>query len=304
MKQKISAVISVHNGEEKLDKCLKSLKFCNEIVVVDHESTDKTLEIAKKYTKKIFSQKNDPLSIDLQKNYGFTKATSEWILSIDADEEVSDELGHEIEHLLGDDLRNIDGFYIPRKNFIFGKWIEHSGWYPDLQLRLFRKEKGRFTKKHVHEQLELDGKSSALKEHLIHSNYSSIDQFIKKTIQYAPNEAEEIIKNKYNFTHLDVIRFPIREFLSRFFAREGYKDGIHGLVLSIFMAFYHFLIFVYIWEKRGFKEYEGNNLLKETGVELKNINKEVGYWINKIKIDEEKNPIKKNLQKALRKLKK
>lgn len=303
--KKLSAVISVYNEEKRIEKCLTSLKFADEIILVDNGSTDKTVEKSKKYTSKIFSQKNDPSAIDLLKNFGFEKAAGEWILSVDADEEISIELSREIQKKLKENISNdVNGFWIPRKNFIFGKWIKHSGWYPDLQLRLFRKGKGRFIKKHVHEPIVLDGESDELKEPIIHKNYDTIDQFIKKTFIYAPNEAEEIIKKGYKFSYFDAIYFPLKEFLSRFFARKGYRDGMHGLVLSIFMALYHFLVFTYIWERNNFKEYDGENFMKDAEEEFKKSGKEFFYWISKEKVDTIRSPLGKNFAKFANKLRK
>ena len=294
---KISAVISAFNEEKNIERCLKSLSFADEIVVIDNSSTDKTSAIAKKYTKKIFVQKNDPNLIDLQKNFGFDKATGDWILSIDADEEVSKELAEEIRKTVKN-TDKIAGYWIPRKNIIFGKVIEHTGWYPDPQLRLFRKEKGKFVKAHVHEPIKLDGESAYLKEHIIHHHYVTIAEFMQKTINiYAPNEAQNYLDKGYVFSYFDALRFPLNEFISRFFAREGYKDGFHGLMLSILMAFYHFTIFAYLWEKQGFKEYDKDDFLADTEKEFKRSGKEVLFWISKERLERIKNPIKRNLQK-------
>ncbi len=298
---KISAVLSVRNEEKNIEKCLKSVLFADEIVVVDNSSTDKTAEIAKKYTKKVFEQKNNPLEVDLQKNFGFEKASSEWILSIDADEEVSPELEEEIESIINNKssiINNVNGYWIPRKNIIFGKFIEHTGWYPDPQLRLFKKGKGKFVKAHVHEPIKLEGESSYLKEHLIHNHYQTISEFLKKTVNlYAPNEAQEYINKGYEFSYFDAIRFPLNEFLSRFFSRKGYKDGFHGLMLSLLMAFYHFLIFAFIWEKNGFRQYDKEDFLTETEKEFKKGGKEIIFWISKEKLEAIKNPLKRSLRK-------
>ena len=160
---KLSIVISAYNEAERIEKCLKSSMFANEIILVDNQSIDDTVRIAKKYTSKIFSQRNDPFAIDLLKNTGFEKAENEWILSVDADEEISKELSEEIENLLNEKPSE-DGFWIPRKNYMFGKWIkENTGWYPDYQLRLFRKGKGKFLSKHVHGDIKLNGNSGKLK---------------------------------------------------------------------------------------------------------------------------------------------
>lgn len=298
---KISAVISAYNEERNLERCLKSLAFADEIVVVDNSSTDSTEKIAKKYTKNVFTQKNNPKEIDLQKNFGFEKATSDWILSIDADEEATPELAEEIKKILDSkpsELSNINGFWIPRKNIIFGKLIkENTGWYPDFQLRLFRKGKGSYKSQHVHEDLSVAGETEKLKEHLIHHNYDSIEQYVKKILIYAPNEAEEYLKKGYVFSYFDAIKFPLNDFMAWFFARRGYKDGFHGLILALMQAFYHFLVFAFIWEKKGFKEYDGDDFLKDTEQEFKRGGKEILFWLSKEKIDNIKNPLKKNLQK-------
>ncbi len=294
---KISAVISAFNEEKNLERCLKSLFFADEIVVVDNDSFDKTLEIAKKYTKNVFTQKNNPKQIDIQKNFGFEKATGDWILSIDADEEVSKELADEIRKTISK-KSSVNGYWIPRKNIIFGKFIENTGWYPDPQLRLFRKGTARFVKAHVHEPMKLDGEEAYLINNIIHYNYSTIAEFLQKTISiYAPNEAEEYLSKGYKFSYFDVIKFPLNEFMSRFFSRKGYKDGFHGLVLSLLMAFYHFLIAAFIWEKQGFKEYDKDDFLEETNKEFKKAGKEILFWISKEKLESIKNPIERNLRK-------
>lgn len=303
---KISAVISAYNEEKNIERCLKSLSFADEIVVVDNSSSDKTVEIAKKYTDQIFTQKNNPNLIDLQKNFGFEKATNEWVLSIDADEEVSLELAEEVKKILAakpSSIANIHGFWIPRKNLMFGKWIkENTGWYPDYQLRFFRKGEGKYESKSVHKDLVLEGETEKLKEHIIHHNYDSIEQYVKKILNYAPNEAEEYLRNGYKFSYFDVIRFPLNDFMAWFFARKGYKDGFHGLVLALMQAFYHFLVFAFIWEKQGFKEYDKEDFLKDTESEFRRAGREILFWTTKEKLESLKNPVRRNLQKISNKL--
>ncbi|MCL5435092.1 MAG: glycosyltransferase family 2 protein [Patescibacteria group bacterium] len=300
---KLSVVISAFNEENNIEACLKSALFADEIVLINNSSTDKTEEMARKYTKNIYTQKNNPSDVDLQKNFGFSKATGDWILSLDADEEVSKELAEEIKSKIQNPKSEISGYWLPRKNIIFGKFIEHTGWYPDYQLRLFRKGRGRYVNKHVHEDLSVDGETINLKKHLIHHNYNTISDFINKTVNiYAVNEAEEKLRMGYSFSYFDAIRFPLSEFLSRFFARKGYKDGFHGLMLSMLMAFYHLIVFAFIWEKQGFKKYEGKEFLDDTEKEFKRAGKEIFFWISKEKMEAVKNPIKKNLYRISRKI--
>lgn len=313
---KISIVISAYNEEKKLTKCLESCMWADEIIFVDNSSTDDTLKIAKQFTQKIYTQKNDPFNIDLQKNLGIEKVHGDWTLVIDADEVITMELKEEILNTINSfppllkgaggisSEGNISGFLIPRKNIIFGKWIRHSGWYPDYQLRLFRTGSGKYEKKHVHEPLNIIGKTAKLNETLLHYNYETISQFLYKHLQiYAPNEAEDLLRKGYNFDWRGIIRMPMSEFLNRYFARDGYKDGFHGLILAILMGVYHLSIFAYLWEKKKFSDPENDNIIGGFEEELSKSKKEINYWMNKIKIDQERNSFKKFTIKIKNKLK-
>ena len=298
----LSIVITAYNEEKKIRVCLESAKFADELIFVDNSSTDNTAKIAKEYTKHVYSQPNEPTKIDLQKNTGIEKATSDWVLVLDADEQISSELRKEIKEVLEDDPKELNGFWMPRKNIIFDKWIQHCGWYPDFQLRLFRKGKGKYEKVHYHEPIAVVGQTAKLREHLIHSNYERIGQVLHRNLQvYAPNEADELIRQGYSFNARDAIRLPIQEFLSRYFARQGYKDGFHGLMLSLFMAIYHFIIFAYIWEKKKFAD-EGEKSVKAFESEFKESSKEIRYWVQKRQIDEERASLKKIGLRVKRKL--
>lgn len=292
MSNKLSVVISAYNEERRIKNCLESVKFADEIIFIDNSSTDATVDVAKKYTKKIFTQPNN-LMLNVNKNYGFTKATGDWILYLDADEIVSDELQKEVQKVIsGKD--DFNGYWIPRKNFIFKKLIMHGGWYPDHQMRLFKKGQGKFEERHVHEMINVNGKTEYLKEHLLHDNYESISQFLHKTtIIYAPNEADELIRKGYVFDFRDCFKFPSKEFISRFFARNGYQDGFHGLILAMFMSFYHFIVFCFLWERNGFKDTQANKIVNFVEKESLEIKKELNYWIIKEKIKLIKNPVKK-----------
>jgi len=299
--KKLSIVISAYNEQRKIKACLESVTFADEIIFVDNSSTDKTVKIAKEFTKKIYIQPNEPTKIDLQKNLGIAKATGDWIFVLDADEQITPELAKELKELLQNDPEGINGFWVPRKNIIFGKWMQHSGWYPDPQLRLFRKGKGKYEKAHYHEPIAISGKTATLTEHILHHNYERVGQVLYRNLQvYAPNEAEELLRKGYEFSYADAIRLPVREFLSRFFARGGYKDGFHGLMLAFVMAIYHWTIFAYIWEQKKFVDEE--NALEQLSTSAKQSEKEIQYWVNKMKIDEEKTFLKKFGLRVKRKL--
>lgn len=297
---KLSVVISAYNEEEKIKDCLASVSFADEIIFVDNSSTDKTLSIAKKFTSKTIKRENNPM-LNVNKNFGFLKASGEWILSLDADERVTPELRKEIEKIILIE-NEISGYWIPRKNIIFGKWIENAGWYPDYQLRLFKKSKGKFEEKHVHEMINLDGESGKLNGPILHYNYENISQFLTKTILYTENEAMQMIQAGYIFAWQDALRLPVKEFLSRFFARKGYKDGLHGLVLSLLMSFYHLLVFARIWEKNNFTPYGGEEFMEETSREFKKIGGELRHWTRTAKNEKIKNPLVKGFRRITDKI--
>ncbi len=298
-KIKASVIIPSWNGLEYLKICLPSIKKqlteVVEVIIVDNGSTDRSVSYIKENFPKI-------KYIKLNKNFGFSKAKEEWILSLDADERVTQELQESIQSAI-EKNEDVIGYWIPRRNIIFGKWIAHTGWYPDYQLRLFREGEGKFPELHVHEMLQVDGKTAYLKEDLLHYNYETVSQFLKKHIElYADSEVERLITNGYRFSHKDAIAFPLNEFLSRFFAREGYKDGFHGLMLSLLLAFYHFVIFTKMWEKEGFKEYEESNFLESVASEFRNAHKDMSYWLASERMKTTKSIFKKMFFRLQRKL--
>ncbi len=299
----LSVVISVHNGEAHLAECLSSLStVAGEIIVVNHDSSDKTVEIAEKFDVTLYHEKNNPQKIDIQKNFGFSKVTKEWIFSLDADEEITPELALELKEILASQSE-IDGYEIPRQNIILGKVIHHAGWAPDYQLRLFRKGKGLFEKEHVHESISIDGKIGKIRAAILHHNYDSIAQYLKKMIVYAENEANEKIRNGYVFNWKDALWMPQSEFLSRYFAREGYKDGLHGLVICLLQSVYHFTIFCYLWEKNNFPEKTEEEVVSEIDSETNKLMKTTGFWMTKLKIERTANPGKKVTYKIINKIK-
>ncbi len=320
---KISVVISAYNEEKKIKECLESASFADEIILVNSESTDKTLEIAKKYTDKIFTRPNNPM-LNINKNFGFTKATGDWILSLDADERVTPQLQKEIELTLNrhsgttrgifDFPRNdsgvadapqndntVVGYWLPRKNIIFNKWIQSDMWWPDYQLRLFCKGKGKFPEKHVHEKIVIDGKAEKLQEPLLHYNYETISQFIQKMDKiYTESEVKNILESGKVVTWVDAIRMPAEDFIKTYFAQKGFKDGLHGLVLSMLQAMYMEVIFAKCWERQGFKEEVVN--LQMVTKECKKITKDSRYWLLTSFIKENKNPLAKFALRVKRKL--
>ena len=300
---KIAVVISAYNEEKMIDDCLESVKnLADEIIFIDNTSQDKTIEIAKKYTDKIFTRENDPVMLNKNKNFGFSKATGDWIISLDADERITAELIREIQKAINDKRSTINGYEIPRKNIIFGKWIKHSIWWPDYNLRLFRKGKGKFAEKHVHEKLKVEGQVGRLKNPMIHYNYQTINQFINKLNKtYTESETENFLKSGKSINWHDAIRWPTADFVKTFFFEKGYKDGLHGLVLSLFQAFYALVFFAKVWEKKeNFKDLTPENFFVEVLKEFQKAARDIRYWIYETLMAE--NPAKKIYYKLRRRL--
>lgn len=299
---KISVVISAYNEEKMIEDCLKSAKFlADEIIFVDNTSDDKTIEIAKKYTLKIFTRPNNPVMLNGNKNFGFTKARGEWILSLDADERITPVLAREIRAVIKN--KEIVGWEIPRKNIIFGKWIRHSIWWPDYNLRLFKRGKGKFPLKHVHEKLVVNGEVGRLKNPMLHYNYQTVSQFIKKLdTTYTESETENFLAEGKKIVWSDAIRWPTNDFVKTFFSEKGYKDGLHGFVLSMLQAFYALVFFAKIWErKEKFKDLTPDNFLSNVIKEFTRAGSNIRYWIYETLIGE--NPGMKFYYKIRRKFK-
>jgi len=237
--QKISAVIITFNEEDDIRDCLESVKWADEIVVVDSFSSDKTVDICKEYTTKIYQKKWQ--GYVEQRNFAIDNTSNKWILSIDADERLTPGLIKEINESLDNDKGEYDGYYMPRHTYHLGKWINHSGWYPDLKLRLFKKGKGRWAGGKVHEYVEIKGKTRNLKNNILHYSYKSLLDQYKRTKHYAKLMAEDMYSNGKRFSILGLIIVPPLELIKIFFVKLGFLDGIQGFIIAVMWSYYVFL---------------------------------------------------------------
>jgi len=298
MKQTVSVVISVYNKAASLERCLTSLGgFADEIIVVDNTSTDNTVAVAKKFTKLVFTKQNQ-LMLNTNKNFGFTKATGDWIVNLDDDEVIPVELAKEIKKVIASNPEE-NGFWIKRKNYSFGKWIQHGLWWPDKQLRLFRNKKGKFPCVHIHEYIEVEGKVGELEEPYIHYNYESVSQYLAKIDRASTSEAITLTESNYQLAWYDALRFPISDFIKIYFAEGGFKDGLHGLVLALFQAFYSFCTFAKKWEMDKYEERDIQ--LNAVSGELHERAKEISYWTLTASMRDSKNIVSNIIKKIRRK---
>jgi glycosyltransferase involved in cell wall biosynthesis len=233
----ISAVIIALNEEENILDAVKSVSWVDEVIVVDCGSKDRTLEIAKKAGAKTYEKKWDGYTA--QKNWANGKAGGEWILSLDADERVTPELKKEIQHIL-ETGKDINGYYIPRRARFLGRYIRHCHWYPDYQLRLFRKNKSSWTGGLVHERVEVEGKVGHLNNDLIHFTYKDIADQTEKLNRYSSLWAMDAFKKGRKTGILNIIISPAATFINIYFFRLGILDGFPGFVISKNLAYYSF----------------------------------------------------------------
>ena len=244
-KYKISVTIITLNEEREIERCIKSVRsIADEIVVVDSGSTDRTVEFAKKLGAKVYFRKFDDYAS--QKNFATEKAKGDWILSIDADETVSEKLAEEIKEAIKQ--KAFYGYLIPRQNILLGAEIKHTRWSPDKHIWLWRKGKGRWIGQ-VHEEVQVEGWVGELKEGKIHYQYESVTEFLKMMNRYTDRMADEMVSQGKKFSLFMLFYAPLLSFFRRFFYKKGFLDGWRGFVLSYLMAIYRFTTWVKLWER-------------------------------------------------------
>jgi glycosyltransferase involved in cell wall biosynthesis len=239
----ISAIVITKNEEANIADCLQSINWVDEIILVDAESSDRTIEIGKRFTSKIFIHRWEGFA--KQKAFALTKTSNEWILHIDADEQISSDLREEIIALQETD---INGFYLRRENYLLKKHIKSCGWDSDYQLRLVKKSKTRLTDRLVHEGFVVEGKTQRLKNRLIHFTFTSIEKTITKINHYSSLRAEELYKKGRRIGGFGIVSHGFAGFLKFYFLLGGFKDGVHGLVISLFHLITTFLVYMKLWE--------------------------------------------------------
>jgi len=246
----ISAVIITYNEEKRLEPALKSLEgVASEIIVVDAYSQDKTLKIAKKYTDKVFRRKWTNFAD--QKNFANNKASLPWILSLDADERLSSQLRQEI-LALKEEEPQVAGFSMPRQAFYLGKWIRHSGWYPDRKIRLFRKEKAHWEGEYIHEDLKIEGKVAKLKGAIHHFTYRNIQDHLDRINTFSELGAKKLYARGKKCRWYHLLFLPFFRLAKSYFLKAGFLDGFAGLIISVLNGYSIFIRYAKlkeIWKK-------------------------------------------------------
>ncbi len=244
----LSVVIITKNEAGNIGACLDSVQWADELVVVDAESTDGTVDLAGAHTDRVFVQ--PWLGFGPQKNVGIDKASGEWILIVDADERVTDALRDEIRSALGIAMsRDVAGFEIPRRNFFYGKWIRGGGLYPDYQLRLFRRAAGRYDDTALHERLRLQGDIQRLKSPMDHLSMPTISRHVAKMRRYTSLGAEEKLKTRSHVGFIDLAGRHLVTIVKTYVIRKGFRDGLCGLVVAGFAGMHTFVKYAKAWER-------------------------------------------------------
>lgn len=248
----ISAIILTKNEERNIAKCLQSVKWCDEAIVIDDNSSDKTLEIAKKHKAIVYSH---PLNnnFSAQRNFGISKARNEWMLFVDSDEVVTDALAYEISSVLGlkkdQNLKNLNGFYLKRSDFMWGKQLKYGETGSIKLLRLGRKGFGRWEGM-AHEEWKIDGFKGKLINPLLHFPHQTLSEFLKEINFYTDIRASDLKNKKTRIYPLPILAYPLGKFLVNYFIKRGFMDGVAGLVFAIIMSFHSFLVRAKLWLKK------------------------------------------------------
>jgi len=240
----LAGVILTHDEADNVVACIESLRWTDPIVVFDSFSEDNTRELAREAGAEVLTHRFENYS--RQRNAALEQVDAEWVFFVDADERVTPELADEVRRAITD--ARYRGWWVPRHNYIFGKLTRHTGWYPDYQLRVLHRASARYDPaREVHEVAELDGEAGYLKNPLIHYNYDTVAEFIARQERYTDYDARIRFEAGERPRPRTYITQPLRHFWWRFVSLQGYRDGLHGLRLSLLMAYYTFQM----WRRVG-----------------------------------------------------
>ena len=244
----VSVVVLTKNEEANIKDCLNSVAgWADEIIVVDDESSDNTVRIAKEYTDKILIKKMDIEG--RHRNWAYAQAENDWVLSLDADERLTKELQDEITQALSTN-KEYNAFNMPRKNYIGDYWVKHGGWYPSAQLRLFKKDKFKYEEVSVHPRAFLDGECGSLTSDMIHYSYKDFTDFLNKQNRQTTLEAEKWFNGNKPMTLSRFMRRTIDRFMRTYIRKKAYKDGFMGFMVALFAGLYQIISYAKYWEMK------------------------------------------------------
>jgi glycosyltransferase involved in cell wall biosynthesis len=241
----VTATVITFNEAANIQAALESLSWADEIIVVDSESTDDTVAIARRFTERVIVRPWP--GYIAQKNFAAGQARHDWIFSLDADERVTPELAGEITALLSASPRAA-GYRVPRVTFHLGRWLRSTDWYPDYQLRLYDRRRGRWAGRHVHESVKADGPVQDLHGELQHYAYRDLAHHLQTMDRYTTLAARQMFEEGRRAGFFDLMVHPPAAFVRNYILRGGFKDGVPGLIVSAMNARYVGLKFAKLWE--------------------------------------------------------
>jgi len=245
MREPLTILIPTFNEERNIRGCLESVKWADEIFIVDSFSTDRTLDICREYTDRIVQ--HEYVNSAAQKNWAIPQTIHRWVMIVDSDERVSEQLRRSIEKAL-ENTNEYAGFYVKRESFFLDRLVGHGGWERDYVLRLFNKERGRYQDREVHACIKVEGKEGHLDGPLYHYTYVSLDQYFEKFLRYTRWAAGDLKSDGKTPSWANLTLRPWMRFLKMYVLRLGFLDGKHGLVLSWLAAFSVFTKYARLWE--------------------------------------------------------
>lgn len=240
----LSVVVITKNEEQNIARCLSSVKFASEIIVVDSGSSDATQNIAAAYGAQVIEEPWK--GFGLQKQSATNKASHDWVLSLDADEEVSHELQDELRAMFRREMKS-EAYKIPRLSFHLGRWIRHGGWYPDYQIRLFNRHKAAWTPAALHEKVEAR-EVGTLTAQIKHYVFKDLAHQIEANNRYSSLGAQEMQKKGKSFYLILLFVRPASKFIETYFWKRGFQDGLAGFIIAIGAAYSMFLRYAKLWE--------------------------------------------------------
>jgi glycosyltransferase involved in cell wall biosynthesis len=245
--EKLTVLVPTRNEEANLAACLESVKWADELFVVDSFSTDRTLEIAAEFGARVVQ--HEYVNSAAQKNWAIPHAANNWVFILDADERVPPELAEEIRAALAlPDSERAAAYSVRRRTFFFGREIRHCGWDTDSVIRLFGKRKARYPEMWVHANMEVDGAVGAFRHRLLHYTYTSMDQYFEKFGRYTTWSAKDLAERGRRATLLNLVARPVCRFAKMYFIRLGFLDGLAGAVLCGLAACSVFTKYAKLWE--------------------------------------------------------
>ncbi|MBZ5596312.1 MAG: glycosyltransferase family 2 protein [Acidobacteriia bacterium] len=242
----VSVLLPTHNCEATIRDTLESVKWADEILVVDSFSTDGTLDICRGYAARVIQ--HEYINSARQKNWAVPQCCNEWVLQMDSDEVLGPGAREEIEQAIAQASPNTHAFRLPRRNHFLGHWMRHGGLYPDYQIRLFRRDKGRWQDREVHAHLMASGQLGTLTHGILHSDAPCIAVRIRHVDRYTRYEADELRKRGRGFRWDDLVIRPWGAFFYRYFWLQGFRDGWRGFIYCAYMGIYVFLTRAKLWE--------------------------------------------------------